>query len=319
MIDFADLNKIPPGKHHFELTYSSLPDGTPLNMPVTVVGTQPHPRVVVTAGVHGDEYEGVRTVADLIQELESDQLHGTVVLVPVVNPPAFNANTRTSPLDGVNLNRVCPGNADGTISERLVHTLFTKIIVGAEALIDLHSGGTKYLFHPQAGFYRLQGQPALSDQSFAMAQAFGLDLLWELPGRAGVCSFAAMQLGVPAIGLEIGGNGRCEPEHVFLAKRGVQRVLAALHLSEATLEPLPISQKVWRGDFTLAPASGLFSPAVQLNQRVRAGQLLYQTLNLAGKVVYERHASYDGLVSAIRIFGAIQIGDWDVSVLQEVK
>lgn len=306
-----------PGSAHTAIPYGQLPDGAPLTIPMTtIMGAQLGPRVVVTAGVHGDEFEGVRAVAELSRELNVAQLRGTLVLVPVVNGPAFNVGQRISPLDGVNLNRVCPGNPHGTLSERLAHTLFTEVIDGADALVDLHSGGTRYLFQPQAGFYA--GNGTLGAQSFALAQAFGLDLLWQLPGRQGVCSYAALQQGIPAIGIEIGGNGRCEPAHVALAKRGVQGVLTYLGMLDSVPQP-PTAQRVWRGDFELCPVSGLFEPAVTLNQEVRTGDLLYCVRDLHGTEIHTQYATHDGLVSAIRIFAAIQAGEWDVAVLERVE
>lgn len=304
-----------PGRHTTSLLAGRLASGAELRIPLSlVVGQQPGPRVVVTAGVHGDEYEGVRALVELRHELDPALLAGSVVLVPVANPPAFDAGTRTSPLDGINLNRVFPGDPHGAPSERLASTLFQEVIAGADALIDLHSGGTHYLFHPQAGFYPLEGE--LGGQSRALANAFGVDLLWELPARAGVCSYEAMRAGIPAIGCEIGGNGRCEPEHVALARLGVQNVLAHLGLlHDAALVERRARRIAWRGDFALSPAGGLFRSAVSLNQEVRAGALLYSILGLDGEVRHERYAEHDGLVSALRIFGAIQPGEWDIALL----
>jgi predicted deacylase len=318
MDTFPILDSLSQGVHHLALPAGVLADGSPVDVPVTViVGAQSRPRVAVTAAVHGDEFEGVRAVLDLMREITPEQLQGSIVLVPIANPPAFNACTRVSPLDGVNLNRIFPGSARGSFSERLADALTQQVIRQCDALIDLHSGGTRYLFQPQAGFYRLPDQPELSQRSFEMAQAFGLELLWELPGRAGVNSYEAMRAGIPAIGLEIGGNGRCEPAHVEQAKRGTLNVLAQLKMLPALNAP-PVRQRVWRGDFTLCPASGLFAPVVALNEKVVAGQLLYSILNARGEICYQRHAAHDGLISAMRVFAAIQAGEWDVSVLQAV-
>ena len=76
---------------------------------------------------------------------------------------------------------------------------------------------------------------------------------------------------------------------------------------------------IWRGDFTLAPAGGLFRAHVALAQEVRAGDRLYTITDTFGAVRYEHHAPHDGLVSAICIFGAIQEGDWDIAVLEAVQ
>ena len=306
-----------PTISHAQVVYSQLADGTPLTIPVTTLkGVEPGPRLVVTAGVHGDEFEGVRAVADVCSELATEDLLGTLVLVPVVNVPAFNAGTRTSPLDGINLNRICPGDSSGTVSERLAHTLFTQVIAGADALVDLHSGGTRYVFVPQAGFYPMAGK--IGAQSLALARAFGLELLWQLPGRQGVCSYAAMQAGIPAIGLEIGGNGRCEPAHVALAKQGLRGVLRQLGMLPHSAAAQP-TQRVWRGDFTLCPVSGLFDPTVTLGSTVQAGDLLYRILDLKGQIMHAQRAAHAGLVSAMRVFAAIQAGEWDITVLEAVE
>jgi len=151
-----------------------------------------------------------------------------------------------------------------------------------------------------------------------MARTFGLDLLWEVPNRAGMCSYEAMRLGVPAFGTEIGGNGRCEREHVALAKVGVRNVLTHLGLTDGAVEPTP-RPRVGRGDFTVCPAGGLFEPTVALNEAVRAGQVLYRVLSLRGEVRYEHRAAHAGLVSAIRIFGMIGEGEWDIAVLERVE
>lgn len=316
--DPLDWASLAPGRHDRMLAIGRLNDGSMLNVSYTVlVGQCAGPRVLITAGVHGDEYEGVRAVAELIDTLDLTVIQGTVVLVPVVNPPAFNAGLRVNPLDNVNLNRVFPGIFDGTLSERLAACVFQQLVVGAHALIDLHSGGTRYLFHPQAGFYRMPGGGAASDRSLAMARAFGLELVWDITHRAGVLSYEAMRAGIAAIGCEIGGNGRCEPAHVTLARHGVLNVLASLGVL-ANQPGSPPAQRIWRGDFTLAPAGGLFRADVALNQEVQAGERLYTLIDTTGAVCYERFADHAGLVSAIRIFGAIQEGEWDIAVLAPV-
>jgi predicted deacylase len=311
------LEGLPPGQHQGALEVSRLAGGEALQVPYRVlVGAERRPRVVITAGVHGDEFEGVHAAGALAQLLDPVGLRGTVVLVPVVNPPAFGAAQRVSPLDGVNLNRVFPGDEHGTLSERLAAAVFRTFVAGADALIDLHSGGTRYLFQPQAGFYRMPDAPALTRRSLEMARAFGLPLVWEVTHRAGVLSYEAMRAGVAAIGCEIGGNGRAEAEHVALATRGVLGVLAHLGVCGPPAAPPP--QRVWRGDFTLAPASGLFRAEVALGQEIRSGELLYTLLDTFGAVRHQQRATHDGLVSAIRIFGMIQEGEWDVAVLEDV-
>src|ERR1700731_1876085 len=110
-------------------------------------GVSLRPLAVVTAGVHGDEYEGPAAVAELARLLRGEMLAGSVVAIPVANSMAWRAAQRTSPEDGLNLARTFPGSANGSRTERLAASIFDVARL-ADFLIDLHSGGVEYNFVP---------------------------------------------------------------------------------------------------------------------------------------------------------------------------
>ena len=119
-----------------------LPDGSRVEIPLTrVYGRSPEPRVVIVAGVHGDELVGPHALVELAQELAPSELRGTVVLAPSANPLAFAAGLRKAPDDDLDLNRIFPGNPGGTATERVADTLVRRVIDGADLVIDLHSAG----------------------------------------------------------------------------------------------------------------------------------------------------------------------------------
>ena len=129
---------------------------------------QPGPFTLITAGIHGDEYEGPAAVAAFVETLSSSSgLAGSVAAIPVANPMAWRASQRTSPDDGLNLARTFPGRADGSPTERLAAALF-ELAIEADYLIDLHSGGVEYLFFPMTGFY---GVAELSNPSLCRCAA----------------------------------------------------------------------------------------------------------------------------------------------------
>src|SRR5207247_8158160 len=140
-------------------------------------GAALEPRALITAGVHGDEYEGPDAVAALAGTLAPERMAGSVCAVPIANPMAFAAAQRLSPADGLNLARCFPGRAAGSATQRLAHWLFDQFASRATHLIDLHSGGVEYRFLPVAGFY---GPAAAGSRSFDAARMFGLDHLWQL-------------------------------------------------------------------------------------------------------------------------------------------
>lgn len=166
---------------------------------------------LITAGVHGDEYEGPAAVFSLAQLLSPDRLQGTIIAVPMANPAAFAAGTRTHPEDGRNLARTFLGNAKGGPTQRLAAAIFEELAARADYLIDLHSGGVEYVFRPVCGFY---GEPKSGNSSFEAAQTFGLPALWQRPKTDGVLSCKAWRRGKVAIGAEYLGGGQLSADGV---------------------------------------------------------------------------------------------------------
>lgn len=303
--------KLDPGLHH--LTLERRP--APIEV-AALVGRQPGPRLVFTAGVHGDEYEGVRALGELAQELSPDALHGTLLLVPVCNPEAFGAATRTSPLDGGNLNRSFPGRADGGPTERLAHLIMAELIRGADLLVDLHAGGTRYAFTTLAGYREMEGR--VGADSRRAAWAFGLPHLWVMNPNPGVFSYEVCRAGVPALGVETTGTGGARAADIAALKGGLYGVLAAWGmLPGARPTPQPEPRRILRGAWTLCGATGLFRPRVALGERVRAGTLMAEILDIWSRPLSELRAENDGLVAAICHAGRVEAGDWAVWLMSE--
>ena len=99
------------------------------------------PRLVITAGVHGDEFESIECVHQLLDWVPENLRSGMVILVPVINEDAFLLGQRTG-ADGLDLARTCPGNPEGSLTERVAHEL-TELICTADYYIDMHTGGTR--------------------------------------------------------------------------------------------------------------------------------------------------------------------------------
>ena len=143
----------------------------PIRLPLVVVhGRRPGPRLCLTAGVHAAEYPGIDAVMRTVQGLDPTELAGTVVAVPVVNPPMFQRRSGfLSPIDGLNLNRTAPGRADGTISEVLAHVLLNDVIGTCQYHIDCHGGDLGEILWPYSG-YALTGNSEQDRQGEALAR-----------------------------------------------------------------------------------------------------------------------------------------------------
>ena len=123
---------------------TTLGSGTPLSIPVAVInGAKPGRVFWVNGAIHGDEPEGPLACQIALREVDPAKLNGTLVLCPVVNPPAFEAAQRGNPLDtfSYDMNRIYPGRANGYLSERLAAAHAAAMGPIADIEISIHSGG----------------------------------------------------------------------------------------------------------------------------------------------------------------------------------
>ena len=268
------------------------------------------PLALIAAGVHGDEYEGPAALFALAQALSTHHVQGTVVLAPVVNPVAFAAGTRLHPEDGCNLARTFPGNAYGGPTERLAAAIFGELAARADYLIDLHSGGVEYVFHPVTGFY---GPPRTDNPSFQAARTFGLPMLWQLPPTEGVLSCEAWKRGKIAIGAEYCGAGQLSAAGVRDYRNGIAACLALWGLLDSKPEP-PGPSVVFEGDWELASDEGIFIAHCRLGESVTQGKTLAAILGPRGESRQEFVSPCDGVILGLRSKAYIRPGNWAILI-----
>lgn len=244
-------------------------------------GEERGPHLLITAGVHGDEYVPIIALRELINVLEHNEVNrGMVTIVPMVNESAFALGRRCGE-DGLDLARTCPGKADGSVTEKVAHAL-TGLIGKADAYIDLHSGGTELTVFPLAGYMLHEDQKVLPKQR-AMAKAFDLPLVWgtsgELDGRS---LSAARDANVPAIYIEYLGGLEADVPGVECCVDGCMNVMGFLGLIDRKHEGQEVREVIedkrpGAGHMQVcnpAPITGLFNPTVDLGQEVKAGDSL---------------------------------------------
>ncbi len=271
---------------------------------VEVTGSSDGPRLTVISGVHGCEYASMAGVRQWSAGLGALDLRGSVLAVPVLNLPAFEARSPfVIPQDGKNLNRYFPGDADGTLTERFAHEAFTKLIVGSDAVIDAHCGDQPEALEP---FALYDAGPA-EERALGLALAYGLGYIIRQepgPGRpiSGTSSSAAAELGIPAITAEAGGCGIIEAAAVGLHVRGLNQALAYLGMVDAgapgdsvsgdSAPPVRLSRFIWMR----CADAGWWSPAVEPGEQVTQGQVLGTVSTLDGAEVRQTiEAPTDGV------------------------
>ncbi|QDU93173.1 succinylglutamate desuccinylase/aspartoacylase family protein [Lignipirellula cremea] len=276
------------------------------------------PHLLATGGVHGDEFEPIAALRRLVRLLESGDLPlrcGRLTVLPLVNESAFWRGHRTGE-DLLDLARTCPGRADGTLTEQ-VALIVSEQIRGADAYVDLHTGGTELTVSPMTG-YVLHAAPAVLARQREMARAFNLPLIWgtspELSGRT---LSIARDAGVPAIYAEHGGGARCSEDGIedylagclnLLGLLGmIDRPPAVSRVEQVVEDPRPDSGHMQRCN--PAPMAGFFEPAVTLGAMVAAGDLLGTIHGADHRSAQQVHVGGAGRVLVLRTFPRVQQGE----------
>lgn len=278
-----------------------------------VSGRAPGPTVAVLGGVHGDELEGVLAARRIAGLLDPSELRGTVRFAAPAHPAAWHAVTRTSPVDGLNLARVFPGDPLGSPTERVAAALTSQLIAGADLLIDLHSAGEGFDMPLLVGYHADAG--TVSQRSAAAAEGFAAPFLWEHPTTApGRSLSAAAALGVPSIYVEGRGGGQVRGEDLTCYVDGVLRVLHHPGMvDEAPAPTQPVAVKV-QGDGNTdggieAPAAGYLVTTAEVGDVVSAGAVLGELLGDHGETVAIVRSPGDGVVMLLRRRSRTEVGD----------
>jgi len=308
------VNDIAPGTR--AVRSLAVPDGAaggPLHLPLLLArGSSDGPRALVLGGVHGDEPEGISAASAVWRDLDLEVLRGCVLVVPLANPPAWEAGTRESSVDGLNLARVFPGRPTGSLTERIAHAL-AGLIAEVDLLIDLHSAGLHYAMPFLAGAYAADDD--LGQRSLAAARAFGAPVLWAHPDVApGRSLSVAVEHGITSLYVECGGGGRVRPTHHTAYRQGVRRVLAHVGCLPS-MTPPPEPQLVLRGTGDLdtrlhVTEPGLLLEAAGLLDHIHAGQVLGRVIDpWDGRERQVLRAPHDGVVVMARRTARVQRGD----------
>src|SRR5437762_4469449 len=242
------LGELRPGttqQHLIKLPGAALANDEPRPV-ISIVGTKPGPVLFVNARVHGGEYPAVEAVIRLGKMLDPKKISGTVILMPVLNLPAFRARIPfVCPIDNVNPNRVFPGDPSGSYSEQMTHALINEFVVHADAYADLHGGDIPEALVPFV--ISRAGDDDVAEKSKAIAMAFGLPYVLTISkpvqSSKGQSSYAAAaEKAIPAVLAEAGGVGQMQEEPVELLANGVVNVMQHLGMIAGTKSQIPGSK-----------------------------------------------------------------------------
>jgi N-alpha-acetyl-L-2,4-diaminobutyrate deacetylase len=252
-----------------------------VEIPIYVFNNGKGPTLLLTGGVHGDEYEGQIAISRLAQTLDLATLQGRLILIPAVNMPAALNGTRLSPIDGRDMNRCFPGNPKGTFSEMLAHFVDSRVLPHVDVSVDMHTAGHSAECVPSTNMHYVP-DPALRRKTLEAAAAFGAPynvVFWGIDEGATLTS-SVERRGILSLGTEIGGWGRVSVEGVRIGERGVRNMLRHLGMLAGKVDTAQRDgaegtrhMMVRDADcYSFAPAGGIFEPRHLPGETVQAGQ-----------------------------------------------
>lgn len=241
-----------------------------LNTPIFVArGIDEGPTLCLTAGIHGDEINGVEVARRAFAETDPQKLIGTLIALPAINSEGVRAGNRYL-TDRRDLNRAFPGRAGGSIAALIAGALTTRILVLCDYLVDLHTASDQRGNLPQIR------ADLDNDAVRALAIHFGRGLVIGGAGPAGSWRRSAVDAGVPAIIYEAGEPLRFQEEEIVHGMEGVHNVMAYLGMIDAPLATIVEDRVFTRSTWVRAgnTQAGFFFPDVSLGAKVNKGDHL---------------------------------------------
>jgi predicted deacylase len=262
---------IEPGtRNKFPIMQEGTFEASYLNMPVFVTrGTRPGPTLCLTAGVHGDELNGVEVARRAFAQTNPQQLSGTLIVLPAINAEGMRTGNRYLS-DRRDLNRAFPGKSGGSVASLIANAVFRKVLVHCDALVDLHTASNQRINLPQI-------RADLDDPKIRqLAIHFGLGIVVGGAGPDGSLRREAAKAGIPAIIYEAGEPLRFQEDEIERGVDGVHNVMAYLDMTENPDKTVPDARIYQRTTWIRVAAGngGFFFPTAGLGDRVKPGDSL---------------------------------------------
>ena len=287
-IDPASIDFTKPGKHHYKAAFHLDCSWGYSLVPITVVngarGSTVAPTgVAVFGGTHGNEYEGQIAVKRLCHDLDPADMCGRVILMPQLSERACAAHTRSAPDDGVNMNRAFPGDARGTLSQRIAHFVKDRVFPHAGIVLDLHAGGREASFPICTSLHPMDDADRQT-AAIAVARLFDTPFvyLYARSMASGLLTDEAENERRIAIGGEFGFGEGASVRGIAHAYEGVKNVLRhagiltgeTVRVDPRRATPPRVVQAHDLADYVPCPADGIWEPLVEPGEDVVAGQLI---------------------------------------------
>lgn len=286
-------------------------------IPIVMIKNGEGPTTLLMSGNHGDEYEAQIALTKLCRELGPSDIRGRLIIMTMANFPAAQAGTRTSPIDGGNLNRTFPGDPLGTPTQMIAHYIEEELLPLCDYFFDFHSGGSS-LYYPATLLRGMGHSPQERDKLIELQSAFDAPYAWVFTSGGGRTTTArtamggAGRKGVITLMAELGGGGSVTPKILAMTERGIKRLLhSAGMLPSYQPDAANGTRELTITDSVIAYDNGLFEPYCELEDEIEEG-------DAAGAIHFPEepwrepkilHFQHSGMVLCKRVPGIVERGD----------
>lgn len=309
--------EIPMGaSKEINFNIAKLHTGTNIEIPIIIERAKtPGPTILFTAGIHGDEINGVDIVRQLITRKINKPKRGTIICMPILNIFGFLNSNRAFP-DGRDLNRMFPGSANGSLASRVAHRLMNEIIPEVDLIVDFHTGGASRFNAAQIRI--VKDHPELDE----LARIFGAPFVLYSDHIAKTFRNACFQLGKPILLYEGGKSFYVDNLISKIGVEGVKRLLDHYGMLNPRIKAsTPKRPTIFIEDSTWIRArqSGMFKPLININTKVTVNTILGQITDPYGKVYNEVKSTIDGYIINVNEASLVYQGDALFHITKQIK
>ncbi len=292
VVDKLDVDKVPKGEiSRFWLRVVNDGMGEPIQVPIMVArGKVDGKTVGITAAVHGNELNGIPVIQRLFNEIDVENLEGTIVGVPIINVPSFLRKKRRF-IDGTDLNHIMPGKENGTVSQIYAWRIVEKIIKQFDFLVDLHTAS-----NGRVNSYYIRAD--MSDEVVRkMALLQNAQIIVHNPPSDGTLRGTADELEIPAITLEVGNPNLFQKGMIRDGLTGIYNLLGYLNMLDTEVEELSDETVLCKKSYWLyTDTGGLLTVHPSVTDIVNKGDKIATLRNIFGDIIKEYQAPERGII-----------------------
>lgn len=281
-------------------------DSLAVGIPITLIsGAKKGPTFTIMAGIHGMEYPTILSLLQLRKEIDPKKLKGNLIIIPIVNVPAFYGRTPfVNPIDSKNLNRVFPGDSNGSMTEMMADFLTREVFSTTDILLDMHGGDVGEDLIPFICYYNNHEFHKQTKQAAFLSEISGFDTIVSYDynldaNQPAMYAFKqAVRQGITALSIEIGKLGNSHENEITKTNDAIYRILSALNMyHDHTFQPIDTKKiRYTQQAYISVPVQGIFYSTLKAGDHVIKGNEIGYITDIFGNRINTILASATGVI-----------------------